>query len=271
MWEIDRLGPEEAQLKYYEEVWRGTIESVQALLKHCHAIIDVNHIYNNGDSVLHIACRREDTEMVELLLAQPNINVNLRLRQDRNKLTPLMYACQNRCTRVLCLLLNDPRTDLTLTGSNDFTVLDECVNIGFIEGVELILASGRHIAPCAIFIGLIHGPWAERREARALITRFEAEPELMRHKLRLKLKTPQTFTLQLFAIIVFLCEGLLNFKSGHTENLDLEACRFIGMAVRLPMELQMILCNRVYGLAADNIRSKDLEVAFRHQAAQETG
>ena len=50
---------------------------VKLLLKH--PTIDVNTEDLNGDTPLIIACIEGDFEVVELLLEQPNINVNIHI------------------------------------------------------------------------------------------------------------------------------------------------------------------------------------------------
>ena len=67
--------------------------------------------------------------------------------------------------------------------------------------------------------------------------------------------------------MIFLCDDYVCFNSETTENRN-EArkrmLRFFSIATRLNMDLQMVLCNRLYGLTKDVISSKYSEAAFRN-------
>ena len=72
----------------------------------------------------------------------------------------------------------------------------------------------------------------------------------------------------LFALVVFICDNLLALttsavKLEEKEREMAEAKRFFKMVVRLPMELQMVVCHHVYGSHGDSILSKESEAAFR--------
>ena len=67
-----------------------------------------------------------------------------------------------------------------------------------------------------------------------------------------------------FALVVFLCDGLLRIKG---ENMT-AAARFFRVAKELPMELQMILCYRVVESNWENIPPKEMELAFRELASK---
>lgn len=45
-----------------------------------------------------------------------------------------------------------------------------------------------------------------------------------------------------------------------------EALRFFEVSIRLPQELQMLLCNRVYGLKRNPVAANEAEAAFRYLA-----
>ena len=45
--------------------------------------------------------------------------------------------------------------------------------------------------------------------------------------------------------------------------LRLKQIRFFKIVMRLPMELQMVICNRVYGLTADIIPHEKREAGFK--------
>jgi len=51
---------------------------------------------------------------------------------------------------------------------------------------------------------------------------------------------------EVFAVIVFLCDGLLQIKTSTNPPAG-GATRFFVIATRLPLEVQMILCRRAVG------------------------
>jgi len=67
---------------------------------------------------------------------------------------------------------------------------------------------------------------------------------------------------EVFALTVFLCDDLLQFKPA-SHPAAAPAIRFFAIAVKLPMDLQMILCHRVVGSMKQNILHKDSEAAFK--------
>lgn len=66
----------------------------------------------------------------------------------------------------------------------------------------------------------------------------------------------------MFALIVLHSDGIVankRFVKGKEER----AARFFAIASGLPMELQMILCNRLTGRSGNFILVKDLEPALK--------
>jgi len=73
----------------------------------------------------------------------------------------------------------------------------------------------------------------------------------------------------IFALIVFLCDNLLQLKPALTTTTTAEtnptaASRFFAIASQLPMELQMVLSHRAVG----SILLKDSEIAFKSLAGK---
>jgi hypothetical protein len=76
--------------------------------------------------------------------------------------------------------------------------------------------------------------------------------------------------------VVYLSDGFLKLKPGSSAT---AAGKFFSIATRFPLELQMILCNRVHGLHKDLVLTKYSEPAFKklarksswkHQTTQES-
>jgi len=89
-----------------------------------------------------------------------------------------------------------------------------------------------------------------------LIDSFDADPDATRRQLRELPELRNSFISDLFALVVFLCDGLLVVSIGSSSSTlppsttSKKTARFFQIAHCLPMELQMLLCNRVYGAGA---------------------
>jgi ankyrin repeat protein len=73
--------------------------------------VDVNCADRNGTTVLYWACFFGFKEVVSLLLAHPNIDVN------GNDNDPAVHAAVNKCTDCFRMMLQDPRVEITGPGN----------------------------------------------------------------------------------------------------------------------------------------------------------
>jgi len=92
-----------------------------------------------------------------------------------------------------------------------------------------------------------------------LLERFKSDASKTRHATRVELGLLDDLAAEMFALVVFVSDGLLQIKDT-TPSL---AARFFSIAALLPLELQMVLCNRLVGSAKEIISGKDNEVAFK--------
>jgi len=105
----------------------------------------------------------------------------------------------------------------------------------------------------------------ERAEMVSLLERCSLDFPRTRHEVRAELGHPSNCSAELFALVIFLCEGLFCIRA---PILPLSAsARFLIVAGSLPMELQMLLCHRAVGSCAPHILTEDSEPAFRSLAA----
>jgi len=110
-------------------------------------------------------------------------------------------------------------------------------------------------------------------EVVTVLERFVSNPSQTSHEVRVKLGVLDALAAEIFALIIFLCDDLLQlepihslFTSAAAATAATAATRFFAIAKRMPMELQMILCHRVVGSSKDSILSKDSEAAFKSLA-----
>ena len=96
-----------------------------------------------------------------------------------------------------------------------------------------------------------------------LLRRFKENPVETRHQVRVELGLADEMAAEMFALVVFVTDGLLQIKDTKTTT---PAARFFSIARRLPLELQMMLCFRLLGSAKEIIPGKDSEAAFKELA-----
>lgn len=245
----------------------------------------INKHYNRY-TVANQVCYRGHDKILALLLAHPGVNVNM---TKPNGVSPFAEACIHCQLSCALLLLRDPLTNLHLMDNQGHTPLVWAVSNGFVEFLQWWIASGREMnlgvsnAPKSDQILLAReldqGGWGEKiskkAEGIALLERFRDDPEAVRFEMRVKLGWLDDTAADHFALIVFLCDGLLRIreKDGSGAVLPFRAvwpsspaARFFKIASRLPLELQMVLCYQVVGARSLNIPGEHRERAFRSLA-----
>ena len=80
--------------------------------------------------------------------------------------------------------------------------------------------------------------------------------------MRVELGFVDKLAAEMFALVVFVSDGLLQVK----DTTPSPAARFFTVAAQLPLELQMVLCFRQVGSPKEIIGVKDSEVAFKELA-----
>jgi len=83
-----------------------------------------------------------------------------------------------------------------------------------------------------------------------------------RHATRLELGCYDELAAEMFALVVFVSDGLLQVNDTTASP----AARFFSIVAQLPLELQMVLCFRLVGSTKEIIPGKETEVAFKSLA-----
>ena len=94
-------------------------------------------VKNGPGGLLHTASSNGHVEVVKLLLAHPNINVNV---ENWKGQTPFSKGCWNGQVSVVEVLLKDPRVDITLDDKKGCTPLWWASRSGHLEVVEWFIA-----------------------------------------------------------------------------------------------------------------------------------
>ena len=102
------------------------------------------------------------------------------------------------------------------------------------------------------------------RGAKTLLERFKKNPEEIRHQVRVELGLLDDLAAEMFALMVFVSDGLLQVKNTTPSS----AARFFTIVARLPLELQMMLCFRQVRSDREIIPGKESEAAFKELAGK---
>lgn len=278
-----------------------SIEIVSYLLQR--PKININAVDIDGWTSLMYACHKGQNDMVRLLLAQPAINVNC---TSNDGSTALIMACKLGKTQCSLSLLQDTRTDINKAAANGRTALWLARYIGNVDIVNYYLAIADlpllpgSLNPSALpksltktytnrsaYLGVAGDPKSDvvdaiaslyptpRPELTQILKSYRDRPVITRHKLRLQLGMSDGLAADIFALVIFLSDGLLTCKdtlgnlTDHKDVSDhpiIQAFRFFTITKQLSMELQMSICQRVAESAKDNISTLLSEPAFQSLA-----
>jgi len=214
-------------------------------------------------TLLHHACSETDSRsaVIPLLLAHPDIDVN---RKNNYGSTPFYWACYFGHTSCIRELLKDSRVMVNEPDYDGYTPLWRVAASGFLEVIEWWIASGREMdlgkpgerKTDAIGVAMKY----RKPEVVALLERFKSNATRTRHAMRVKLGLLDELAAEMFAMVVFVSDGILQVNAPTTPS---PAARFFSIAAQLPLELQMVLCFRQVGSTKGIVPGKDSEAAFK--------
>jgi len=227
----------------------------------------------HGHGALHRACEEGGLDLiVSSLLAHPDIDVNLKTDAGSS---PFFVACSNGHTSCVRLLLRDSRVNLGDPDDNGDPPLIWAAYYGYLEICRWWIASGREmdlgepgdqgtdviwVAKRPPGIGVNHQE--KKAKLAILLERFKENTDETKHAVRVELGWYDNVAAEVFALVVFVSDGLLQTKDTTTSP----TARFFNIARRLPLELQMVLCFRLVGSCKEIVLGNDSEVAFKSLA-----
>ena len=225
---------------------------------------NVNQQDEDGWTLLHHAFNgNHGSVVIPLLLAHPDIDVNAKTVHGY---TPFFYAGDGRPS---CVheMLKDSRVKVNEPDNHGFTPLWWAAARGHLDVIKWWVASGREMdlgEP-----GDIHKTDAIGRaknwgktEVASLLQRFKENSEETRSQMRVELGLDDALAAEMFALVVFVSNGLLQIK----DTTPSPAARYFSIASQLPLELQMVMCHRVVESDKEIIPGKESEAAFKELA-----
>jgi hypothetical protein len=250
--------------QFWWKIHNSKPEHVRDVIFNQRIPLDVNYrsIMNTG--FLHEVCYKDGADALSLLLTYPNINVNI---EDEEGDSPFAVCCffgRNNCARVL---LRDHRVILNEKDRCGRPPLWYSASSGHIDVINECIASGRDldIENCTDGdLTVIEVAREERNiEIAKLLEKYKKTPAETIHLKRVETGWYEREAAERFALVIFLSDGLLEIKK---YPMDKKTTRFFRIARRLPIEIQMVLCQRLVGSTGFLVLSKDSEVAFKELA-----
>ena len=219
-----------------------------------------------GFTLLHHACSRDSrSPVIPLLLAHPDIDANVK---DEDGQTPFYLACFFGNTSCVREMLKDSSVKVNEPNNYGSTPLWQAAVKNHLGVIKWWIASGREIdlgKPGDVDYKYAIGMAKQRgkTEVATLLERFRIDAAQTRHAMRVELGWYDEAAAEMFALVVFVSDGLLQFKDTTTTT---PAVRFFKIITQLPLELQMVLCFRQVGSDKEIIPGKESEVAFKKLA-----
>jgi len=174
-----------------------------------------------GTTLLHLACEnRLRSPMIPLLLAFPDIDVNLKTRYG---CTPFYFACfgQTSCVREM---LKDSRVNLNVPDKNRHPPLWYAAYYGHLDVIKWCIASGREMdlgKPGDGDTDTIGVAKTYRNSDMAtLLERFKSDAAQTRHAMRVELGWYEKLAAEMFALVVFVSDGLLHITTARPPLLQ---------------------------------------------------
>ena len=156
---------------------------------------NVNQAHDeNKWTSLHNASLNGHVEVVKLLLAHPNIDVNLKCSNGQ---TPFSFGCEEGQVSVVEVLLKDPRVNVILDDDNGCPPQWSAAYPGRLAVIEWLIASGRDLGDIknkkgkdpdgSEYSALEIARRENKTEVVSELERFIANPEQTRQEIRRKL------------------------------------------------------------------------------------
>jgi ankyrin repeat protein len=169
-----------------EHLWKAAKEGNEAELRRI--LTEENHALKGelGEAILHKACSNGYDNLVSLLLAHPDIDVNQKKKE--NGATPLLVACAWGKPSCALLLLRDTRVNVNERDGEGNTPLRWAALNGHLDVAKVWIASRRDMelgepgeeGTDAVGAAEKKGNW----EVVQLLQWFQDNPELVREEAR---------------------------------------------------------------------------------------
>jgi len=220
-------------------------------------------------TALIVACREGRDDAVKFLLALPEVIVN---KTNMSGQTAMSVACVFGRVSTVKILLKDPRVDINMPSTNGATPLWYAAHHGNLEVIQWMMATSKFLDIDRMTDPLSDmdphtTPYETARKkghktVADLCLSFKNNPGFTKMKLRKELGITDALAADFFATIVLISDNYLQFKPNLNDD-TLRIQRFLRIACNLPLELQMVLSNRMAESMADFVLTRDFDDALK--------
>ena len=229
-------------------------------------------------TMLHKAAMLDVPNIVDMLLKHPDVDINA-MTTFAVPDTPFSLACCYGCVESAKVLLRDPRLDVNRgynlnleNGVNPLRIIvvnghldiikhwivsdvalpinpdyDELIEAALVEHSNRLIYRHGYKDIAQILLDYKYGPQAQQR---------------IRRKFKLQFGLLDAEASDIYALTIFLCDGLLSLVADPNKERD-NTTRFFNIISRLPIELQMLICYQAVDVMKDNMTSTLSEAGFR--------
>jgi ankyrin repeat protein len=175
--------------------------------------------FSRGWTAFYCACYRGHVDIVQVLMAHPDIDINQKGHIGR---TPFFMACNNGHSSIVRMFLNDSRL-ITINDRNDFgyTPLSEAVCCGKLEVIKWMISSGRELdlgegklRSDALQLARNENNTEINTEIVSLLERFKKDQVKTRYEIRKELGLHNDLAAELFSLSVLQLHGKLQIKTN---------------------------------------------------------
>ena len=283
--DVNWAGHEKGDRPLHRACRFGKLEIVRRLLEH--PAIEPNLANTGGASPFYIACQEGHLGIVSLLLADPRVDP---AQTEMYGATSLFCPAALGDHKMVSMLLADSRINPGKPSSSGITPLWMALNMGQLIIVQLLLASWRPIdvtqkpsftpkSPAEQARALTGEP-RQSHETEADLARKEANGLLIANLIDEYHRDPVTVMLRLrklpvvrdhfinltFALVVFHADNFLEMRA----DCPLDPQRFFRICAQLPLDLQMVVCHRMFGSPKNIVLSFASEPGFKWLARPTT-
>jgi len=224
------------------------------------------YIETMRNTILVHSCLCEYHTLTKAIIDHPSTDVN-----ETNFIgsTALMIVCnKGGSLHAIRVLLDDERVNAAIVNRYGISAMWLSCYHGYIDTMKLLIASGKELGDAHMNLTTSDICVMDGRtnlstlpDVVNLIKRFAENQTLTRHEIRIELGYKNEVSASTFSLVIFMCDGYLELSSSDKKQ---KTVRFFRMLQMLPMELQMIVCNRAAGSGKTNIPTKHSESAFKY-------
>lgn len=207
----------------------------------------INYFHINGEeTLLKYCCRKGLVKSVKELLTYKDIDLNVKKKTGQS---PLIASIHNQKHEVLKLLVAQPKLNIHNDKCVNLTPLDYAILNDDIISVKLLL-----LRDCTNYKMTV-----TREEIREILDMYDEDPMMTKYIIAKELDVwPMNIKSDIYTFIVLTSDNYF-----HIRNKSNKMVRFMKITTRLPLELQMMICQRVVGSAKTIIRSVEIKYGLR--------